>query len=280
VSAAIGPRARAPFSPTWSARAWLAEVLVREPVLAVFGLAMWVAMIPAAIALGLDERTVRGVPNWVKPLKFLASLGLFSLTTAWFVGLLPAARRRAWPVRAVVATIVATAGFEIGYIVLQAALGRASHYNFDTPLNVALYSAMGAAALALTATQLLLAWEIARHGGPLRGDAARAAVVIGLVLTFVLGAGTGGFLGSMQPPSGAGLPLVGWHWGGDLRPAHFVGLHAQQLLPLAGLAFVALAPPPRAMRALWATTVGYVVLWTVLMAIGLDGATAIAPGRD
>jgi hypothetical protein len=241
-------------APLRLARAWLAQARAGEPVLAAFGLAMWLAMIPAAIALGLDERSLRGVSVWVKPLKFMASLGLFALTTAWFVGL------------------------EIGYIALQAALGRASHYNFDSPLSAALYSAMGLGALALTFTQAVLAREVVRHGGPLRGDPVRVAIVAGLVLTFLLGAGAGGLLGSMQPPAGTGLPIVGWHPRGDLRPAHFVGLHAQQLLPLAGLALARLAPG-RAMPALWAFTLGYVALWAALVAMGLNGATVVAPGR-
>jgi hypothetical protein len=265
-------------APLRLARAWLAQARAGEPVLAAFGLAMWLAMIPAAIALGLDERSLRGVSVWVKPLKFMASLGLFALTTAWFVGLLPAARRRAAPVRAVVGTILVAGSLEIGYIALQAALGRASHYNFDSPLSAALYSAMGLGALALTFTQAVLAREVVRHGGPLRGDPVRVAIVAGLVLTFLLGAGAGGLLGSMQPPAGTGLPIVGWHPRGDLRPAHFVGLHAQQLLPLAGLALARLAPG-RAMPALWAFTLGYVALWAALVAMGLNGATVVAPGR-
>lgn len=264
---------------SWSPRAWIAELLVREPTLTRFGLMMWIAMIPAAIALGLDDRMLRGVGVWVKPLKFLASTGLFALTTAWFVGLLPVARRRAWPIRLMVGTLIATASFEVAYIALQAALGQASHYNFSTPLHVAMYSAMGAGAIVLALTQPLLAFEIVRHAGPVRSDAARASVVAGLVLTFVLGAGAGMMLGPMQPPAGAGLPVFGWRFGGDFRPAHFLGLHAQQLVPLAGFLLARSLAPRAAMRALWAVGIAYVLGWAALMAIGLDGAQAVAPPR-
>jgi hypothetical protein len=40
------------------------------------------------------EATLRGANVWIKPMKFALSLGVFALTTAWFVGhLLPVARR-------------------------------------------------------------------------------------------------------------------------------------------------------------------------------------------
>jgi len=65
-----------------------------EPRLVWFALAMLAAMVPAAIGLGLDERVLRGVNVWVKPLKFMAAVALLALTTAWFAGQLPAAVRR------------------------------------------------------------------------------------------------------------------------------------------------------------------------------------------
>ena len=173
-------------------------------------------------------------------------------------------------------TLIVAGSLELGYITLQAALGQGSHFNFSTPLHVALYSLMGMGAMAMTATQAVLAWQIARHTAPGISLVWRDAVVIGLALTFVLGAGAGGMLGSMQPPAGTGLPYVGWHASGDLRPAHFLGLHAQQLIPLAGLALTAL-PVRRGRLLLALVTLLYTGCWVVAMALGLDGAVPTAP---
>jgi len=94
-------------------------------------------------------------------------------------------------------------------------------------------------------------------------------VVVGLVLTFLLATISGFLLGGRQPPAGMGLPIVGWHIGGaDARPAHFLGVHAQQLMPLAGLALqqARLSHPTR-----WLTAValGYGLLWALLLARAL-----------
>ena len=42
-----------------------------EPRLVAFALILLAALLPAAIGLGLDERTLRGVNVWVKPMKFM-----------------------------------------------------------------------------------------------------------------------------------------------------------------------------------------------------------------
>lgn len=255
--------------------ALLREALERQRTLTIAALLIWAAMLPALIAWGLDERTVREVNVWVKPLKFMTSIGLFWLSTAWFVGLLPQAQRRHASVRALVAVALGAGLFEVFYITLQAALGQASHFNFSSPFHQAMYTLMGLGALAMTATQPVLAWRIARHGRADLPPVWREAVVIGLVLTFVLGAGAGGLLGSVQPPSGAGWPVVGWHLGGgDLRPAHFVGMHAQQFVPFVGALLVA-AGGHR--RWLWLFVALYTALWVAAMAMGLDGAVFTPP---
>ena len=97
-------------------------------------------------------------------------------------------------------------------------------------------------------------------------------MLIGLVLTFVLGASVGSVLSSMEPPSGgATVPLFGWSLaGGDLRPAHFVGIHAEQLLPLFGYA-VAATRVRHANAYVWAAALAYSGLFVALMTWGLTG---------
>jgi hypothetical protein len=258
-------------------RAWpgpgavLQEAWTRQRTLTLMALLMLTAMLPAALALGLDDRLIRGVNIWVKPLKFMAALALFSFSTAWFIGLLPEARRRTRAVHFIVASIVGAGVFEVGYIVLQAALGQASHYNFSDIPHLVMYQLMGAGALLLCATQGVLAVQISRHGRSDVDPAWRGAVVRGLWLTLALGAGAGAVLGGMQAPAGVGLPVTGWHAAADFRPAHFLGMHAQQFLPLLGLALAGW-PADRARRLLNAAVVVYVLLWLALMAMGLHGA--------
>lgn len=253
----------------------LPDLWRREPRLVAFALLMLALMIPAVIGLGVDERMLRGVNIWVKPIKFMASVALLALTTAWFAAQLPASVRRSRVFSALVWMLIATGGFEVGYITLQAALGEASHYNLSDRLHQTLYSLMGLGALLLTATQPWLAWLIWRHGDRSVAPAYRRAVLLGLTLTFVLGASVGMVLGGRQPPAGAGLPVVGWSLtGGDLRVAHFIGIHAGQVLPVLGFLLAAWWPRV-ALRGVWLGTAVWVVLWAVTLAQALSGRAVL-----
>ncbi len=248
------------------------RLYAREPRLAVYGALLLGLLLPLALAWAIDERMVHGANVWTKPMKFALSIAVFAFTTCWFIGHLPASRRRGRSVDLVVWLLIASGTFELAYITLQAGLGEASHYNVGDPFHFAMYALMGIGAAVLTATQPMLAWELYRHGDPGRPAAYRQAVIIGLVLTFVFGAGVGGLLGGMEPPrTGPRMPLLGWSLqGGDLRPAHFLGIHAAQLLPLVG--FVAVSRRfDRPRLVVWAATLLYVGLFLALVAWGLSG---------
>jgi hypothetical protein len=244
------------------------ELLIRHQPLTLYGFGMLLIMLPTMVAMGFDDRLIRGVGVWEKPLKFMASTAIFSLSAAWFVGLLPIAQRTSRATYGMAWLLILTSAFEVAYITFQGALGQASHYNTGDLFHSLMFGMMAVAAVGLTASQAWLAWLIARHVARPYSSWA-LAVIAGLTLTFVLGTASGFMLGAVQPPAGPGLPIVGWHLGStDARPAHFLGVHAQQLVPLMG--FLVTHWQPRAGRAtLVAGVAAYCALWTYLVTLAL-----------
>jgi hypothetical protein len=256
----------------------------RQPVLTALGLAFLLFAVPAAAGLALDGRTVDGANVWLKPLKFLLSLALFALTTAWLVDHVAVPRRRALPIRIAVWTIVGGSLFEITYIAVQAARGEASHFNETTAFLATMFALMGVVAVLVTGTTLILAWEIARHARPGLDPALRLAVILGSVLTFVFGVGAGAAMAAMGGhgiggvAGGPTVPLFGWSMtGGDLRAAHFLGIHAQQVVPAAGILLAALLPS-RARVAVVAFVALYAALITVVFVQALEGLPLFPAG--
>lgn len=155
------------------------------------------------------------------------------------------------------------------YITYQAAQGSGSHYNTSSSLNAALFALMGIAALALVASQAWLAWEIWKRRTPER-SVITLGVVIGLSFTFLLSAISGFLLGGNQPPPGQGLPFLGWYLFADIRPAHFMGVHAQQLIPLLGVLAMKFASK-HAGQVIVVCSVLYALLWVMLTGFSFVG---------
>ena len=231
-------------------------------VLLFYGGLMLLAFIATFVVSLNDARTIRDVGIWIKPMKFMAATTIFAWTSVWVVMLSRSAAgtARAWGW--IAALLISTSLFEVVYITYQAAQGSGSHYNISTPLNAALFALMGIAAIGLVASQAWLAWEIWKRRTQ-EHSVITLAVVIGLSFTFLFSAISGFLLGGNQPPPGQGLPFLGWHLFADIRPAHFVGVHAQQFIPLIGLLAVRFAGK-RARLVLVVSAVFYAVLWVML----------------
>jgi hypothetical protein len=208
---------------------------VASKILLIYGALMWLALGAAYFLSFVDERTLREVGVWIKPMKFMAATALFAWTTVWLAELANASVTHTEAYKWICGLIVFTSMFEVVYITYQAFQGEASHYNNTDPFHAMMFGVMALAAVGLTTSQAWLAWEIwaARESDSLSVSA--LGVIIGLTLTFVLSTISGFMLGGNQPPAGQGLPVVGWHLYKDIRPAHFLGVHAQQLIPLLGL---------------------------------------------
>lgn len=220
-----------------------------------FAIAIQLALLaPSLIALGLDDRLLNGISVWSKPVKFQLSLVLLYGT---LLLLLPLAAPTRGLARASL-VIAATGTFEIAYITLQAARGRASHFNDATPLEATMYSAMGAV---VTVLVLAVAWigvaiwrTRPRAGAAGLHLGAALGLVLGALLTLVTAfvlAGNGGHWVGGTPSDVGALPLFGWsRTGGDLRVPHFFATHIMQALPVLGLVADRIAPR-RATALVW-----------------------------
>jgi len=208
----------------WERSPWLAG-------LAVLHAGLFVVFLFAAM---IDPTPVLGVGRWIKPIKFAASIALFLGTIAW---ILPAVVTDPRIARRLAGVIGASMLLEMVGIAMQAARATTSHFNVATTFDAIIFRGMGLLIAANTVAVALLglrAWQ--------RWRRERDGYVFGIALgiaVFLVGSLIGGVMIANNAHTvgggdgGPGLALVGWSTvGGDLRIAHFVGLHALQGLPL------------------------------------------------
>jgi|APHM01.1.fsa_nt_gi hypothetical protein len=214
----------------------LTELYARNRVLCLVAVANLSLAVVFTALMALDGRTLLGRNVWTKPWKFATSIAIFTGTIGWLLPSLSLSNRiERWAT----AVIRGAMTIEIGLISTQAARGVASHFNDSTPLDTAVYAIMG---LTITISSLVVAyilWRVVRDPPDL-APTYLWGVGIGMFV-FVIASFEGWLMVSQGGHSVGvahdtrGLPLLDWSvTGGDLRVAHFIGLHALQVVPLAG----------------------------------------------
>lgn len=252
----------------WGTSFDFADLCSASQFLMIYGGLMWLACGITYVLSLSDPRTLREVGVWVKPMKFMAATGLFVWTTVWVSELANSPFTHTHRYLEITALIVITSLFEVAYITYQASQGAASHYNNSDPWHSFMFGLMAIAAVGLTASQGWLAWEIWESSDKAQLSVKTWGGITGLTLTFILSTISGFLLGGNQPPAGLGLPIVGWHLYQDIRPSHFVGVHAQQFIPLLGILADRLFST-YSMQALAVSCSLYAILWGYLTWRGL-----------
>jgi hypothetical protein len=226
-------------------------VTISQP-LAMMGGAMLLLFLGTLVGIFLDHRLITGAPAWLKPAKFAISVSIYCFTFVWLLGFVENHRRL---VRLVANVTVVSFIVEMIVIITQAARGTTSHFNMTTAFNSFLWSLMGGFIVLVWSMNLLLAGMLLRQRIPDQAFAwsLRLGVLIsamGMTAAFFMVTPTpaqAAAIASGHRPrivgahsvgvadGGPGLPVVGWSTvGGDLRVAHFFGLHALQVLPFLG----------------------------------------------
>jgi hypothetical protein len=214
------------------------ELMRDQRPLMIAGFAYLVLFVILAVVSAFDSTLILGINRWIKPMKFASSIGIYLLTLAIYLRFING-RERAKKVITWGAIVTMTG--EIILIVMQAARGTTSHFNSTTLFDSSVFTAMGLIIVTNTffIVYLLILYFRAEIDLP-------RSIVWGMrlgIALFVLAAFEGGLMSAMMRHSvgiadgGPGLPFVNWSTrGGDLRAAHFIGLHAFQAVPIFALA--------------------------------------------
>ncbi|MCC5928885.1 MAG: hypothetical protein JJU28_06540 [Cyclobacteriaceae bacterium] len=205
----------------------------RNATLFYFGLLCLLLSLAFLIMTRVTNVQVYQVNAWYKPFKFAFSTFMFSWAMAWYCSYLPN-----FNIQAFNWTVIILLGFEIAYIAFMASQGKQSHYNVSSPFYSIMFSMMALAATLVTVYTAYVGLLFFTQSFPelptyyLWGI--RMGILIFVIFSFqgfLMGGNMSHTIGLVNDNSN--LFIVGWsRLAGDLRIAHFIGMHALQVLPL------------------------------------------------
>jgi hypothetical protein len=215
---------------------FVSELKQRNKSLFWFGVFNIAVGVICLILMQVDDKQVLNVSRWLKPMKFYFSVGLMILTMGWLLYYLNDAKK----IRLYTWLLIVSMFFENGLIILQAIRNTTSHYNTNSLFDVMIFNFMGIFILLFTITAVLICIAFFSQKQFSIPDAYVWGIRLG-ILFFILFSLEGGLMLSMMkhtvgdPDGGPGLSLTNWSTQyGDLRIAHFLGIHSLQILPMLG----------------------------------------------
>lgn len=212
------------------------ELKRRNALLFWFGLFNLAVAIVCLILMPFEETQILGVNRWLKPFKFYSSVGIMILTMGWLLHYLNNPKR----IKIFSWLMVITMFFENGLIIVQAIRKTTSHFNATSILNGIVFSLMGMLIAIFTITVIFVCISFFRQKQFSISTSYVWGIRLGLLFFIIFSIEGGMMVGLLKhtvggPDGGPGLPLVNWSTQhGDLRIAHFIGIHSLQVLPLFG----------------------------------------------
>jgi hypothetical protein len=231
-------------------RAHLSTALVQNRSLVILIAFSLLCLAVSMFGLSIDHRTINGELAWAKPCKFSLSLAVYGATLIWFSRYLT--RHKRFFLLTCRASLVGTV-VELSAIIMQVIRGTSSHFNSSTGFDHCVFAVITLAILPVAFSVLALFVMLWREENlpEVLGLSLKWGVFLTLVglipgVLMLLPEGIRDALFSYRhfdghavgsTIAGRGLPLIGWNAvAGDLRVAHFMGIHGLQILPFVGLA--------------------------------------------
>ena len=212
------------------------ELKRRNALLFWFGLFNLAVAVICLVLMPFEEAKILGVNRWLKPFKFYSSVGIMILTMGWLMYYMNNQKK----VRRYSRIMAVTMFFENALIMMQAIRNTTSHFNNTSVFNGIVFNIMGILIVIFTVIVILVCIAFFRQKQFSIPLAYVWGIRLGLLFFIIFSLEGGVMVGLLKHTVGAadgstGLPLVNWsNEHGDLRIAHFLGLHSLQILPLFG----------------------------------------------
>lgn len=212
------------------------EIFSRNPLLAKMGLFFLILAVCLGLYATVNTETILGINSMIKPLKFALSTWIYAWTMAYLLFYVNNQSRVKW--YSILATVVML--YENGVITIQAFRGKLSHFNQTELLGGILYAIMGVLIVWLTTATLVISLRFIFQKTDSISKPFALSIKIGLLL-FVIFSFMGGYMSVINSHNvggkigKAGLTFLNWSTlFGDLRVAHFFGIHSLQVIPILG----------------------------------------------
>ncbi|QHT68992.1 hypothetical protein GXP67_21225 [Rhodocytophaga rosea] len=208
------------------------ELYPRNPLLAIAGWIHIGILLLCIAFMPFDNRLVMNINPWIKPAKFAISIAIFAWSMGWFMYELKT------PARTRIYSILFTLfmGIEMLIIAFQAHRGTISHFNIRSAFDILLFNIMGIAITLNLLLTIVVLIEFFRIKSTLPNYMVWAiqlglfSLILASIEGFVMVKYMAHTIGSAD--GGPGLPVLNWSTRtGDLRVAHFMGIHGLQILP-------------------------------------------------
>ena len=253
---------------------FISELYKRNKLLANLGTLFLALAMLLALYTPFNSVEVLGLNSMIKPIKFALSIWIYAWSMAYLLFYVNDQEKVAKYTILAIVTMV----YEQAVITIQAFRGKISHFNQTEIVGGILYGLMGIMIVWLTTATLIIAIRFIRQNTYAISDAYALSIKIGLVL-FVIFSFWGGYMSGINSHNvggeigGQGLPILNWSTVfGDLRVAHFFGVHALQIIPIIGyIISQKIENQPVAKSWIWAVSAIYFLFVAFTLVQGLLG---------
>jgi hypothetical protein len=223
--------------------------------------------------LPFNNVIVLGLNSVIKPIKFALSIWIYSWTMAIIMSFFENQKK----VKSYSWAAVICMSFEQIAITFQALRGEQSHFNRSNTFGIIVYELMGIFILTITLWTAYMAYIFIKQKTHSLSNQIVLSMRIGLVY-FVIFSLFGGYIGGKTGHSVGGLDgeigLWFLNWNtlfGDLRVAHFFGIHSLQIIPLFGLLVSKFSNTSSATKSVWFFSILYFIYVIFVMIQAING---------